>query len=69
MLSWCAQAETPLHVFLFSSAARLAGVAEDSVYLVRSDGHVAGAFLSFDQERMGAYARRWMPSITLLRVG
>jgi len=61
LLAWCAQVETPLHVFPFSSAARRAGVAEDAVYLVRPDGYVGGAFLSFDQELLGDYARRWMP--------
>lgn len=61
LLAWCARTETPLHVFPFSSAARRAGVAENAVYLVRPDGHVGGAFLHFDQERLDDYARRWVP--------
>lgn len=61
LLTWCAQTETPLHAFPFSSAARHAGVAEDAVYLVRPDGYVGAAFPRFDQQRLDDYSRRWMP--------
>ena len=47
----------PVHRFAWSARAKAAGLAEDAVYLVRPDGHVALAMAKAEPGALAAYAR------------
>ncbi len=54
-----ARAGLPLHVFAWDGAAEEAGLAEDALYLVRPDGHVALADRGQDAETLGRFLARF----------
>lgn len=54
-----AAAGLPLHVFAWDRVAEEAGLAEDALYLVRPDGHVALADRKQDAEALGRYLARF----------